>query len=152
MWEIISGNVVQSQECRRCRDERVLKFKVNFERRRYSQIIVFLRGSIVHDVLINISHPKGSEKYCLKMSAGLSCATSFQRSPPRLLTISPDLLRKFIYTWCFNQCQSPERYWNISENVSCTSKNSPITVSRNPALLTKLKVYLRMTVTMSWSL
>ena len=106
MWEIVRGNVGQNQECRRCGDERVLKFKVNFERRSYSQIIVFLRSSIVHDVLINTSHPKGSEKYCLKMSAGLSCATSFQRSLPRLLTISPDLLRKFIYTWCFNQCQS----------------------------------------------
>ena len=89
------------------------------------EVIACFRSSILHDVLINVIHLISSEKYCLKTLAGLSCATNLQRTPGRLVIISPDLLHMFIYTWCFNQCQSPERYCNISENVGCMSKKVP---------------------------
>ena len=62
IWEIICGNVGQSQECLRCGDEHVLKFKVNFKRtvNLISNHCIF-RSSILHDVLINFSHLTGSE-------------------------------------------------------------------------------------------
>ena len=126
IWEIICGNVGQSQEGRRCGDERVLKFKVNFQRtvNLISNHCIFKEFNFTW-CFNQFQSPNRKWKYFLQMLAGLSSAISFQRFTPRLLTISPDLLRKFIYTWCFNQCQSPERYWNKSENFGCTSKKVP---------------------------
>ena len=62
-----------------CRDEGVLKLRVNFEGRKCSYIIAFLMSSTLHNVLSNISHLKCRGRYCLKMSAGISnCAYKSQ--------------------------------------------------------------------------